>query len=96
MSHFFIKLIAPRPTFATQMSDEEKLLMQKHAAYLKDLQTKGVVLAFGPVFDPSGPFGMALVKAADVAAASAIMADDPTIKANCGFKHEVFPMVLVM
>jgi len=60
MPHFFLKLIAPRPTFATDMNDAEKKMMQEHFLYWKVRQDKGDVLVFGPVMDPAGPYGMAL------------------------------------
>lgn len=31
--HFYFKLIPPRPTFANDITDEERALMAKHGAY---------------------------------------------------------------
>jgi hypothetical protein len=30
MPHFLLKLVAPRPTFANDMNDQEKAMMQEH------------------------------------------------------------------
>ena len=92
MPHFFLKLIAPRPTFAMDMNDAEKKMMQEHFLYWKGCQDKGEVVVFGPVMDPAGPYGMGIIVAADEAGARAFAAGDPTMKANCGFKCEVHSM----
>ena len=92
MPHFFFKLIAPRPTFAMDMNDQEKHLMQRHAQYWKARQDKGEVVVFGPVLDPNGPYGMGVVAAADDAAARAFADGDPVITAGAGFRCEISPM----
>ncbi len=92
MAHFFCKLIAPRPTFAFDMSEDEKTLMQQHAAYWMGLLNHGTVLVFGPVMDPKGPFGMGVIEAADAAEAERLSAGDPVTQANCGFRYEISPM----
>jgi len=93
MPHFFLKLIPPRPTFAADMSEAERASMQRHAAYLAELLRDGAGIAFGPVFDPSGVFGMGIVEAADEAAARAITDKDPAVKEGVG-RYEVYPMRL--
>jgi uncharacterized protein len=92
MPHFFFKLIAPRPTFAMDMNDDEKKLMQRHALYWKARQDKGEVVVFGPVLDPNGPYGMGVVAASDDAAARAFADGDPAITAGVGFRCEISPM----
>jgi uncharacterized protein YndB with AHSA1/START domain len=89
--HFLLRLIAPRPTFAMDMNAEERELMMRHGAYLTSKLSEGSVLAFGPVMDPQGPWGMGLVRAPDEAAARAITAADPVIVADRGFHYEVMP-----
>jgi hypothetical protein len=61
MPHFLLKLVAPRPTFANDMNDQEKAMMQEHFLYWKDRQDRGDVLVFGPVLDPEGAYGMGIV-----------------------------------
>jgi len=92
MPHFFLKLIAPRPSFATDMSEQEKTLMHQHFLYWKGRQDAGEVLVFGPVLDPKGPYGMGVVSAVDEDDARAFAAADPAMKANIGFVCEIHPM----
>jgi uncharacterized protein len=92
MPHFFLKLIAPRPSFATDMNEQEKMLMQQHFTYWKGRQDAGEVLVFGPVLDPTAPYGMGVVSAVDEAGARAFAAADPAMQANIGFACEVYPM----
>jgi len=96
MPHFFLKLIAPRPTFAMDMNVEEKALMAEHAAYWKVRLDGGEVVVFGPVMDPKGPYGMGVIAVADEAAARSFIVGDPAIKSNRGFTCEVHPMRAVM
>src|SRR5271169_1095313 len=69
MAHFFLKLIAARPTFAMDMNAEEKAMMAEHVAYWKAKLDSGQVVVFGPVFDPKGSYGMGVVAVPDEAAA---------------------------
>ena len=92
MPHFFCRLIAPRPTFPWDMSDDEKVLMGRHAEYWKDMCDRGVVLVYGPVLDPNGPFGMGVFEGADEAEVKRHTAADPVMQANIGFRIEVTPM----
>jgi uncharacterized protein YciI len=92
MPTFFLKLIAPRPTFAMDMNDTEKSMMQRHFLYWKDRQDAGEVIVFGPVLDPQGPYGMGVISAADEAGARAFADNDPAMKSNCGFRCEIHPI----
>jgi uncharacterized protein YciI len=92
MPHFLLKLVAPRPSFAMDLNDNEKKMMQEHFLYWKEHQQRGEVLVFGPVLDPAGPYGMGVVEASDEASARTFAAGDPVMKANCGFKCEIHPM----
>ena len=92
MPHFFFKLIAPRPTFAMDMTDGEKAIMAEHLTYWKAKLDAGDVVVFGPVMDPKGPFGAGVVAAADEVAARTFADGDPAIKSNRGFTCEIYPM----
>jgi uncharacterized protein YciI len=94
MPHFFLKLIPPRPTFAIDMNDVEKAAMGRHAEYLRTLLQNGSGVAFGPVFDPNGIFGMGIVEAEDEAAARAVTDKDPAVLAGVG-RYEIYPMRLL-
>jgi uncharacterized protein YciI len=92
MKTFFCKLIAPRATFAQDMSAAEAQIMQEHAAYWRGWMDRGHVVAFGLVADPRGVFGIGIVEVEDEADVRSLKANDPTIKANVGFAFEVHPM----
>jgi len=64
--------------------------MQEHALYWKDLTVKRIAVAFGPVLDPKGVWGLAIVEAANEQDVRALGANDPAIKA--GLRFEVYPM----
>ncbi len=90
MNLFFYKLILPRPTFAVDMTDLEKKLMQEHGAYWKNLTDKRIAVVVGPVFDPKCPWGMAVVEVDNEQAAHDLGANDPAVKGGLSF--EVYPM----
>jgi uncharacterized protein YciI len=92
MPHFFCKLITPRPTFVSDMTESERALMERHAAYWMAMLKEGTVLAFGPVMDTSGHYGMGIMQAADEDEAKSRAAADPAITAQIGFKVEISPM----
>jgi uncharacterized protein YciI len=92
MQHFFVKLIAPRPSFAMDMSADERAVMAEHFAYWKAKLDSGEVIVFGPVMDPKGPFGLGVVAAPDEAAARTFADSDPAIKSKRGFVCEIYSM----
>jgi len=76
-SHFFVKLIPPRPTFNLDITPEEAAIMQSHSAYWAGLAKQGSVLVYGPVLDPDGVYGMGVVSAESAEEAQRLMAGDP-------------------
>ena len=80
--HFFFRLVPPRASFPFDMDARERALMGEHAAYLESAFDAGKVLAFGPVLDAAGPFGMALLEMRDRAEAEEFAAGDPTVRAG--------------
>ena len=54
MMYFLCRLIAPRPTFAQDMTEKEAEVMRAHVAYWTALAKKGTAIIFGPVADPDG------------------------------------------
>jgi len=92
-SYFMIRLIPPRPSFALDMNEDEKRMMQEHAGYWRKLLAQGVAVAFGPVADPKGPWGLGVVEVDSADAVKAIEADDPAIKSGRGLRYEVLPMM---
>ncbi len=97
MQHYLCKLSPPRPTFLTDMEHEEALLMRAHREYWTPRVETGVVVAMGPVADPAGSYGVAIIQAASLAALQAMQASDPVITAGCGFSYEnlLMPMIAV-
>ncbi len=76
-THFFVKLVPPRPTFAQDMTDEEKAIMARHADYWKALMREGKVIVFGPVLDPRAVFGLGIVEVESEAEMRELIAHDP-------------------
>ena len=74
------------------MTEAERMIMQQHIAYWKDLLDKNIAIVFGPVFDPNGGYGIGVVEVEDEQAIRVIMDDDPTIKSGVGFSYEIFGM----
>jgi hypothetical protein len=42
--YFVLKLIPPRPTFAQDMTEEEKKIMKEHGAYWIGLMNQGIAI----------------------------------------------------
>lgn len=86
---YFLKLTPPRPTFVQDMTDAERDIMQKHVEYFMGLMAKGIVHGFGPVLDPSGPYGVGIIEVESEAEKDAIIANDPSNGVN---RFECHPM----
>jgi len=84
------KLIPPRPTFAQDMTEVERKIMQEHVVYWKDLSDRRIAIIFGPVLDPKGTWGIAIIGVASEPEAHILVRYDPAIQA--GFTFEVYPM----
>jgi uncharacterized protein len=84
MSTFVMRLKAPRPTFALDMSDEERGIMARHAAYWQPWIESGRMVIFGPVLDASGSWGLGVVEADDEGDLRAFAAGDPVVTSGTG------------
>jgi uncharacterized protein YciI len=93
MAYFFVKLIGPRPTFAMDMSDDERQLMVQHGKYLLAAYEAGKLHIYGPVMAHEGAFGMAVFDAADEVEVRRVMDEDPTVLAGMN-RYEVYPMMI--
>jgi hypothetical protein len=93
MPGYVFRLIPPRPDFASTMSGEERGMMDAHFAYWSERLAQGQVIAFGPVADPGGQYGLGIVLAPDLAAAEVIRDGDPAMRSNSGFRTEIAPML---
>ena len=73
MPHYLCKLRPPR-TFMDDMTPDEAVLMRAHREYWTPRVETGVVVAMGPVADPAGGHGVAIIEAASTAALEAMQA----------------------
>ena len=93
---FLTRLLPPRPSFMLDMSEAEKKLMQDHAAYYLSLAAKQIAIAYGPVMDPKGGWGVGIMRARDQAELDELLNQDPTILSGLGFRYESFVMPAVV
>jgi len=91
--YFALKLLPCRPTFAQDMTPEERAIMQQHVVYWRDLMGKGKVLTFGPVMDPKGAYGFGIVQMDDEAQVEEFIAKDPASKINTYEYHRMMAIV---
>lgn len=89
--HFLYKLVPPRPTFAADMTDVEAAVMAEHATYWTALVDEGRVVAFGPVLDPAGVWGLAVVDADGEDSVRKMGVEDPAVLSGLA-SFEVHPM----
>jgi len=87
---FAVKLIPPRADFAQTMTDDERAIMQQHAAYWQGYMEKGLVHVFGPVLDPKGVYGLGIVSVANEEELKQFINGDPSLQINT---VEYYPMM---
>ena len=87
--HFFLKLNPPRPSFTVDMSEEERNIMQKHIAYWAPYVNDGTVIVLGPVMDPKGGYGVAVVEVENDEQLNQLITNDPANGLN---SYEIYPM----
>lgn len=92
MPFHLCKLLPPRTTFPADITAEEAGLMQEHAVYWQGVADRGIALIVGPVLDPAGVWGVAIVDVDDAAAASTLTGQDPVILSGRGFRYEIHPI----
>jgi uncharacterized protein YciI len=79
MSTFVFRLLAPRPNFALDMSDEEREVMGRHAAHWQPYIDSGQMVIFGPVLDGTGSWGLGVIHADDEDELREFAAHDPVV-----------------
>ncbi|GJJ01679.1 hypothetical protein RugamoR64_22170 [Duganella rhizosphaerae] len=92
MKYYLCKFIPPRANFLATMSADEQQWMKQHGAYLNQLLAQGVIVAHGPVLDPSGAYGVALYQIGDDDDIAALTATDPIVRNGVGH-YEHHPML---
>ncbi len=78
MGTFVFRLVPPRPTFVLDLTDEERAVMERHAAHWQPLVEAGRMVVFGPVLDGTGSWGLGVVEAEDEEV-RALVASDPAV-----------------
>lgn len=91
--HYFLKLIASRPTFAFVMSAEERATMNQHIEYWKQVMGNRKVVIFSPVLDPALPYGMGVMSAESGDEIKEFLANDP---GSSILRYEYYPMRAVL
>ena len=74
------------------MTIDEGHMMQNHLKYWKPYVDRGVSIVLGPVIDPNGVWGMGVMKVDSESELQELLAKDPVILANRGFRYEILPM----
>jgi len=92
MKVYFCKYLPPRADFLKTMSEQERVWMGEHGAYLDELLAQGTVKAHGPVMESTGGFGLSLWEVDDDQDIAALTAQDPIVKNGVGH-YEHFPML---
>ena len=70
--------------------------MQRHVAYWPNLAEKDSAVAFGPVADPKGGWGVGIIAMKDDDELRRLQEDDPAIRACMGMRYEAYPMPQVI
>lgn len=90
-SCFAYRFVSHKPDLPVSMTEHEAAVMTEHVAYWRDLLDKGTAVAFGPVLDPAGAWGIAVVEVESEDEVRAIRAGDPVIREDLG-TIDVHPM----
>jgi len=77
--HFLLTTRVPRSSFPADITPAETALMREHVAYWTEMFGAGKVVVFGPVSDPAGAWGMAVLECAGEAEARELIAADPAV-----------------
>ncbi len=96
MKYHLYKLIPPRTDFAHTMTQDEARLMQAHVLYWSSVLEEGRAVAFGPVADPRGGYGLGIIQLPDDMDPEKLGQEDPALKAGVGFRCEIHPMPMLM
>jgi uncharacterized protein YciI len=66
------------------MTEEEREIMGRHAAYWQPLVEAGQMVVFGPVLDSTGSWGLGVVEADDEDEIRSFAAGDPVVTTGTG------------
>ncbi len=88
-----MKLVPNKPTFATDMTADERKIMLAHRDYLTEQMNNGLVLVFGPVLDPAGVYGAGVLAVDNEEQVKELIKNDPAAAIN---RYEYYPMLAVV
>jgi hypothetical protein len=71
------------------MTDDERTIMLRHVEYWKTYVDNGIVIVLGPVMDPKGAYGIAVVSVETEDQLHELIANDPANGLN---RYEWYPM----
>ena len=86
---FFLKLNPPRASFMADMTEEERSIMKQHVDYWAQYVNNGTVVVLGPVMDPKGGYGVAVVRVDTDEELNELLTNDPANGLN---SYEFYPM----
>ncbi len=75
--YFFVKTTNPRPSFHLDMTPDERATMLRHVEYWTAFAKQGKAIAFGPVIEKSGPYGILVARFENEDELKAALANDP-------------------
>ena len=67
--------------------------MQQHVNSSKEYMQQGTILVFGPVLDPNGVFGLAIIAVDYEDQVTRLIENDPASKIN---KYEYYPLMAIV
>lgn len=94
MNYYALKLLPCRPTFAQDMTEAERAIMQQHQVYWRGLMGEGKVVVLGPVLGPAAVYGLGVIRAADTAEVDGFIERDPAIVINQYEYHQILAVLL--
>ena len=92
MPAILLRLHPPRPDFPEGATAAEEQAMARHAVWWQEMADEGQAVAVGPVLDPQGVWGLAIVWADSERGALKLVEGDPVIAAGLGFRYTAIQM----
>jgi len=89
--YYAFKLFPPRPSFPADITEAEAAILAEHIAYWTELLNAGTAVAFGPVADPEGVWGLAVVEAGPDTDINALREHDPSYPTWTGRSRRDLP-----
>jgi uncharacterized protein len=90
---YFLKLNPPRASFGSDMTDNERAIMSRHVTYWKQYIEDGTCIVLGPVADPKGVYGIAVVMVESEEQLNKMIENDPANGLN---SYEIYPIRAVI